>query len=121
MSKPEGKWTQENFKIYHFDNPKIYEMFEHFALQIASKKSYFSAKCIFHRIRWETAMTGIDDDYKIDDGWISHYARLFMDKHPRHKNFFQTRTRRKSYHNQTQELPVDDVSKYLDFFKSQYH
>jgi hypothetical protein len=37
-------------------------------------------------------------DHKIDDGWISHYARKFMDENPEHEGFFKTRNRVNSYH-----------------------
>jgi hypothetical protein len=43
-------------------------------------------------------ISGKEDEYKIDDGWISHYARLFMDKNPEHEGFFKTRNRKNSYH-----------------------
>ena len=93
-----GKWTKENFDVYHKENPEIYNHFERFALIAASKRKYYSAKSIFHRVRWESMVSSIDDDYKIDDGWISHYARKFMEDHPEHEGFFKTRVRRDSYH-----------------------
>lgn len=44
-------------------------------------------------------MVNIDiEDFKIDDGWISHYARKFMRVHPEHDGFFETRVRKNSYH-----------------------
>jgi len=94
-----GKWTKQNFERFNNEHPEIYNMFEKFTLQATQHRSRYSAKSIFHRIRWET-MVGGDDDYKIDDGWISHYARLFLDKHPQHFGFFETRVRKNSYHNE---------------------
>ena len=98
MNNLKGKWTKENFKKYHEENPSVYSLFERFSLEMASKKKRFSAKCIFHRIRWETAVTNTTVDYKIDDGWIAHYARMFVEKHPKYKDFFEFRTRKDSYH-----------------------
>ena len=92
-----GKWTKENFSTYHTNNPEIYNLFVKFTMMATQHKRYYSAKAIFHRIRWETMITG-EGDYKIDDGWISHYARKFMDDFPQHSGFFQTRERRNSYH-----------------------
>lgn len=94
-----GKWTPEKFKEFDEKHPEIYEYFEKFALIVAEKREYYSAKCIFHRVRWETMIKG-EEDYKIDDGWISHYARKFMDLHPEHSGFFKTRSRKNSYHNE---------------------
>ena len=92
-----GKWTKENFNEYHKSNPEIYNLFVKFTNMATQRKKYYSAKAIFHRIRWETMISG-EGDYKIDDGWISHYARKFMDDFPQHSGFFQTRERQNSYH-----------------------
>lgn len=98
-----GKWTKENFEKHHAENPDIYDRFCYYANKAASVREYYSAKCIFHRIRWETQIEEKQSDFKIDDGWISHYARKFMDEHPEHEGFFQTRKRRDSYHNSERE------------------
>ena len=94
-----GKWTAENFVQHDSANPEVYRMFEHFALEASKYKKKYSAKSIFHRIRWETMVSEQDSQYKIDDGWISHYARKFMDEHPELEGFFETRVRESSYHN----------------------
>jgi len=94
-----GKWTKENFDDYHRQNPEVYRLFERFALQITGRRKKYSAKAIFHRIRWEVAMTrNENEEFKIDDGWISHYARLFVELHPEHENLFEFRSRFQSYH-----------------------
>lgn len=98
-----GKWTKENFDKHHRDNPRIYELFERYALKAAAARPYYSAKAIFHRVRWYSQIEEKNSDFKMDDGWISHYARLFMEKHPEHDGFFQIRTRRNSYHNEATE------------------
>jgi hypothetical protein len=98
-----GKWTKENFEEFHKNNPEIYTLFIKFTnMVIERKRKYYSAKAIFHRIRWESMISSdthqLLGDYKIDDGWISHYARKFMDDFPQHQGFFQTRDRKNSYH-----------------------
>ena len=98
-----GKWTKENFEEFHKNNPEIYTLFIKFTnMVIERKRKYYSAKAIFHRIRWESMISSdthqLLGDYKIDDGWISHYARMFMDDFPQHQGFFQTRDRKNSYH-----------------------
>ena len=96
-----GKWTKENFNEFHKNNPEIYNLFVKFTNMATQRKQYYSAKAIFHRIRWETMMSSdwkIQDDFKIDDGWISHYARKFMDDFPQHVGFFRTKVRQNSYH-----------------------
>lgn len=94
-----GKWTHENFVRFDNANPEVYAMFCHFALHARTKKEKFSAKCVFHRMRWEADIETTESEYKIDDGWISHYARKFMDDYPEHEGFFELRQRLNSYHN----------------------
>ena len=93
-----GKWTKDNFYTHHKNNPDIYNMFEHYALRASEYRERYSAKIIFHIMRWNTMIEEDSSEYKIDDGWISHYARLFMDKNPELEGFFQTRVRKDSYH-----------------------
>jgi len=92
-----GTWTKENFEKHHQNHPEIYEMFCDFTKEMAKVKDYYSAKAIFHRMRWETAIRERESEFKISDGWISHYARKFLDEHPEHTNFFRTRTPKESY------------------------
>ena len=91
------KWSTENFEIHHSKNPHIYQLFCRFALQAAERRDYFSAKAIFHRMRWYTLIEENESEFKLDDGWISHYARKFMEDYPQHKGFFETRVRRGGY------------------------
>tara|TARA_R110000772_G_scaffold261087_1_gene379381 strand:- start:41 stop:331 length:291 start_codon:yes stop_codon:yes gene_type:complete len=93
-----GKWTKENFNLFHSTHPDVYELFKKFALQASYKRDRYSARGIFHRIRWETMMQDTDEVYKIDDGWSPHYARMFMEEHSDLSNFFETRIRKESYH-----------------------
>ena len=93
-----GKWTKENFALYDAANPGIWKMFKHFSLQAASKRKHYSARGIFHQVRWHTMMREKEGEYKLDAGWSSHYARKFMERFPQHEEFFETRIRRRSYH-----------------------
>ena len=92
-----GKWTKANFRIHDKKNPQIYEYFKHFALKVAAKRKHYSAKSIFHRIRWETQIEEDNSDFKIDDGWISHYARKFAKEYPQHADLFEFRVRKDGY------------------------
>jgi hypothetical protein len=99
-----GKYTVENFKKYHEENPDIYKMFCHYALKVAQKRKYYSAKAIFHRVRWETEFgdSNPQAEFKISDGWISHYARKFLSDHPEHNGFFKLKSRKESYFNKSE-------------------
>ena len=101
-----GKWTHSNFLEFDADNPEIYEMFKRFALIASQHRKRYSARGIFHRLRWETMLTGRESDFKIDDGWSPHYARKFMNEYPKLEGFFETRIRKNSYHRN--EEPLDE-------------
>jgi hypothetical protein len=90
MSDTKGKWTREAFERHHTAHPEIYNAFCRFALEAATRRPYFSARAVYQRIRWETMITE-GKDFKIDDGWCSHYARKFMREHAQCNNFFRTK------------------------------
>jgi hypothetical protein len=102
-----GKWTKENFELFHIEHPEVYNLFKKFAFQAANKRSRYSARGIFHRIRWETMMQGTGDGYKLDAGWSSHYARMFMEENPQLSKFFETRIRKNSYHKSEVDLDAN--------------
>lgn len=100
-----GKWTKANFESYHKQNPHIYARFCKLALEATQRRNYFSAKVIFHVIRWYTPDTDDQPVFKIDDGWISHYARKFMRDYPEHDGYFKTANRVGSYHEEDPPPP----------------
>ncbi len=100
-----GKWTKENFEIYHARNPHIYQRFCKFAFEAVERRSHFSAKAIFHIIRWYTPDTDDQPDFKTDDGWVSHYSRKFMHDYPEHEGYFKTANRVGSYHEEAPPPP----------------
>jgi hypothetical protein len=95
--KKNGKTIQEAFEKYHKANPKIYELFKKFALEIVKKRAgkknkKTSAKLIINRIRWEIYVETLSDDgYRINDAWSSRYARLFSEEFPQHEDIFNFR------------------------------
>ena len=99
----QGKWTKANFKIHHEKHPEIYMRFCKWALIATKVRNHYSAKIIFHRIRWESHIEEMDAHFKIDDGWISHYSREFMKDYPEHEGFFKLRFRENGYFNNNEE------------------
>ena len=49
-----GKWTKDNFDTHHKNNPDIYNLFEKYALRASKYRERYSAKIIFHIMRWNT-------------------------------------------------------------------
>ena len=83
---------KQDFFEFHKSNPHVYALFEVYTFDtIRSGKTKTSAWLIVNRIRWEVQMKTIGDEYKIQNGYIQYYARLFMKNHPQHFGFFDTK------------------------------
>lgn len=83
----------ERFEKYHRENPHVYAMFKKFALQSASRRSRFSARAVFHRMRWQSMIEG-NDEFKINNNYSPYYARLFEQEYPDLAGFFEKRKTR---------------------------
>ena len=76
----------------HRENPRVWILFERFALdRISLGHSHYSARTIFHRIRWETDAGADEPELKINDHYSPFYARRFERIHPGHEGFFRSR------------------------------
>ena len=78
------------FREFHRENPHVYELFKRFAFEvIRAGRPRYSARTIFHRIRWHTDIeTKSDDGFKICDHHSPYYARLFAEDYPKYKHIF---------------------------------
>lgn len=82
--------TVDEFKIYHKENPHVYEAFKKFTFQvIGSGRKYFSARAIYERIRWYTQVEDNQITFKMSDHPMPFYARLFEFENPVYKGFFR--------------------------------
>lgn len=81
------------WRKYHEAHPEVYELFTRFALEVVAKgRKRFSARAIFHRIRWYTQIEAPDGTgFKINNNHSPFYARLFALDHAEHANLFRTR------------------------------
>jgi hypothetical protein len=79
------------FAKFHAENPHIYELFKRFTADvIRAGFQNFSARAVFHRIRWYTNVETNDPNFKINNNHSPYYARMWMIDHDR-KGFFRTR------------------------------
>jgi hypothetical protein len=84
----------KEFILYHYANPEIYREFEKMTLQTIRKGfSHYGSKAIFELIRWHTPI-GDDGEYKVNNNYTAHYARMFERKYPRYAGFFRKRVAR---------------------------
>lgn len=89
-----GNTVADRFARFHKENPRVYLLFEKFALQLIKDYGYkrLGAKMIMERVRWECYTEGKDErGFKINNDFIAHYARLFIRNYPQHAQCFEAR------------------------------
>lgn len=80
------------WRAWHEANPTVWLYFERFALQAVSRgRTRIGHWLLINRVRWETAVVTAGDDFKIQNGYIAFYARLWRDTHPEHAGLFTIR------------------------------
>lgn len=87
---PECEFTEDigererEFWKFHGDNPKVWEQFERFCLEmIEAGQIGFGAPFIWERVRWEGRVrTRAEDPYRLPNIHRPFYARLFQARHP---------------------------------------
>jgi len=84
------------FAEYHAKYPQIYEAFKKLTFEaIAKGFERYSSKSIFELIRWHTGVGAKKEKFKLNNIYTPHYARLFVQEHPQHQNFFEFRRHQK--------------------------
>jgi len=88
-----GKSIEQAFSEFHKENPHIYEYFKDYfqLLHIRKGIKKVSSKLIINRIRWEVTIKTTSTDYKINDAFTAHYARLFVKDYPQYIDCFEFR------------------------------
>ena len=97
-----GKTIAQAFAEYHAANPAVYDYFHKFAMKaILAGKEKLSFKLIGNVIRWEIYLntderTLFNQDgklirFKLNDAYISHYARLWVENNPRYAHMVEFR------------------------------
>lgn len=82
----------DEFWIFHTANPELYELFKRFSTEaMRAGLTKFSARAVFHRIRWFTRIETTDEGFKINDRWSPYYARLLMTDDITFEDFFELR------------------------------
>lgn len=83
----------EKFKMFHQDNPHVYEAFRDCAnvLWRVGRRKY-SSRLIIDKIRWDYDSTNTGDLFKINNDFIAIYGRLLIYHEPKFADFFELRT-----------------------------
>jgi len=85
----------DRFAIFHRANLHFYELFCRFADRVAQMRDHYSARAIFHRVRWEVDVElHSEDSLKLNNDYSPYYARMYLATHPGVGDFFQLRKRK---------------------------
>ena len=78
MTDIDSKFTE-----FHERNPHIFDLFLKFAKQVKESGRKIGAKAIAERIRWEIYFErDKGEKYKVNNNYISRYARLAVETDP---------------------------------------
>jgi hypothetical protein len=120
MSKFEeqtGRSIEAAFAEFHSANPLVYDLFKGQVFRaIQRNRTKISSKQIIGYLRWEVALqiNNDKDEFKINDAFTSHYARLFAKEHPQHADIFNFRELRSGTDTHEKKLLTDDQVKSLE-------
>ncbi|MGR8921988.1 MAG: hypothetical protein ACU85V_20420 [Gammaproteobacteria bacterium] len=82
---------RERFEKFHAENPHVFEALRRRALRAKARGYRPGIGCLFEVLRWQHGMTTQGDEFKLNNNFRSHYARLLMEREPELEGFFETR------------------------------
>lgn len=84
----------EKFLYFHKNNPHVLNQLEQLTFEtVASGRKRYGFKTIYAVLRWKHDLSTSGDKFKLNDFYMSFYARALILKNPELKNFFEFRTR----------------------------
>ena len=98
---------REQCRKFHEAHPEVWDLFVQFTREkIKQGFTNYSARGIFHRIRWETDKPDYQEgcEFKLNDHHSPFYSRRFMRMYPKYEGFFRTR-HQKSEDKSATDLP----------------
>jgi hypothetical protein len=84
---------QERFEEFHREHPEVLYYLADLALDLALKGfKHYGMRPLYERARWHFQIErGMGSDFKLNDNFISRYARKIMEDYPELAGFFETR------------------------------
>lgn len=84
---------QARFEAFDASNPRIRQLFVRFAEEaMVAGKRKIGAKAIAERIRWFVEIETIGESFKLNNNYVSRYARIVSKIRPDLAPMFETRT-----------------------------
>lgn len=86
---------ERRFAEFHKRNPHVYAEFERRAMELyRAGATKIGVKAIAERIRWDVRVRTLGDEFKVNNSWVSLYARLLIHRRPELADVIETRQRR---------------------------
>lgn len=83
---------QEAFEKFDAENPQVYERLKRLSMQLVIKgHKHYGISGLFEVLRWQHAMETTGNEFKLNNNFRAHYARLLMKNEPILAAFFRTR------------------------------
>ena len=87
-----GMSIDKAFKKFHKKNPDVYKWFKNYFYYFHGRgKKKIGAKLIAECLRQEPRLKTRGENYKVDNCFVSRYARLFIKDHPQYAKCFEFR------------------------------
>lgn len=88
----ESASIRERFERFHAEHPEVYAKLAELALEARRKGfAHYGIRSLWERMRWHFQIERGDEDFKLNDHYPAHYARLLMQEYPELQGFFETR------------------------------
>ena len=82
----------DRWRIWDRANPDFYAMWKLYAEEAVSHgKTQIGSWLIANRIRWDTDVLTTGAGFKVPNGFIAYFARLWLVEHPHLPALFKTR------------------------------
>jgi hypothetical protein len=82
----------QKWKKWDQNNPHFYDLFKKFTFEAIQRgRKELSGWLVANRIRWETEVVTMGSEWKVPNGCIAYYTRMFMIEYPQHTELFETR------------------------------
>lgn len=88
----QGQTIGERFEEFHQANPHVYREIVRRSLRLRRRGvKRFGMKAIFEVMRYDYALQTQGDEYKLNNNYTAHYARLVMAEVPELEGLFELR------------------------------
>jgi hypothetical protein len=84
---------QERFETFHKQHPEVYGYLLALCFDLLHKgRKRYGIRPLCERVRWHFQVEqDLGDEFKLNDHYLSRYARLIVHEHPEFDGFFEVR------------------------------